>query len=176
MQTSDITGSPKTTLSFKHGFLLFSRMEVIDQSLLLITVRCKWCSLVFDVCRSCWHGQCYCCDGCRDAAQSASHRNAQARYRLTVKGKEAHRQAERRRRLRQSKKTMDDAGTTPPAGYVTQAPKIVRSRCHFCGRPGFAVDHFPRRGYGRAALQRPGLYGARYDTKRTHCPPPCQKT
>lgn len=167
-----------TTSVFLQGRLMGGRMK----TLLLKTIQCKWCSRSFDVCRSCWRGQIYCCDECREAAQMASHRKAQQQYRLTAKGKTAHRQAERRRRLRQHKKTMDDASSTPHPTYDTPSKKLTYpvGCCHFCGRRGLVMDHFPRRGYGKTNFQGTlaGLqgHGGWNDSKRTPYSSSCQET
>lgn len=118
--------------------------------LLLKEISCKWCQQVFHVCQHCWRGQAYCSDTCRQAAQSESRRKAQQKYRQTQKGKESHRQAERRRRMRQGKKTMDDPSSTPDVDYakVHLNSIIFPPCCHFCGKTGSIVGHFPRRGYG----------------------------
>ena len=126
----------------------------------LIRVFCRWCNIGFCVCRCCWRGQAYCSDVCRNAARRASHRKAQQRYRQTEKGKKSHRLAENRRRHRKNKplsKKMDDATTRTPFDWAMVALRKenlvgfcpdLKSRCHFCGRMGVIVSHFPRRGYG----------------------------
>lgn len=103
------------------------------------------------MCQSCWRGQVYCGDRCREAAQHEAHRKAQRRYRQTENGREAHRQAERKRRLKKNKKTVDDEGSTPqlPCGNVSLNLPGKKVRCHFCGSCGVIVKHFPRRGYGK---------------------------
>jgi hypothetical protein len=82
--------------------------------------------------------------------QRQAHREAQRRYRQSLRGREAHRQAERRRRMgkmKKNQKTVDDATSTP------RLPRIIfcahrRGRCRFCGCAGVIVKAFPRRGYG----------------------------
>lgn len=115
---------------------------------------CKHCRLLFAICQSCYRRQIYCCQSCRIEGQRLLHRQAQKRYRQTVKGREAHRQAERRRRMRKSvknKKTVDDASSTPTKSHAT-LPLIEHflvQQCHFCGCPGVLVYKFARRGYGQ---------------------------
>lgn len=128
--------------------------------MLLIQVNCSRCGLRFSICRRCWRGQAYCSDECRSAGGILTHRNAQRRYRQTSKGRCAHREAERRRRMRLSKKTVDDVSSTVHTlqykisssygrSLFRKRAKIGgRSRCHFCGKYGTVVDRFPRRGYG----------------------------
>ena len=131
--------------------------------LLLIEIHCRWCGLVFDVCRSCYRGHAYCSDECRVAGKRKSHRKAQRKYRRTTKGKKQHCEAENRRRYRsdeknhQSIRKMDDAATIVLSEWCMGLLVGVRNRlfhvqaspkCHFCGSYGHLVDEFPRRGYG----------------------------
>ncbi len=121
---------------------------------LLKCIECRRCAQTFYVCRSCWRGQAYCCQGCRRAAQKEARCKAQRKYRQTVKGKEAHCRQERNRRLRQSEKTMDDASTNPGMIHdnVSSKPDCTGPCCHFCGKIGQIVDFFPWRDYaGRPA-------------------------
>lgn len=99
-------------------------------------------------------GQCYCCDRCRFIAQRESRRRAQRRYRQTGKGRKAHREAERRRRIRKTRsiqKNVDDKGSTPPTPHAILFTKPLNSTgfCHRCGIAGVVVSDFPRRAYGR---------------------------
>lgn len=128
--------------------------------ILLLEIECSHCHRPFYVCRSCYQGQSYCCDPCRTAAQKNGHREAQRKYRRTANGREAHRNAEIRRRMRRNNKkckkaqekakTVDDEGTTTSCCRTklhTILPKR-KPQCHFCGAYGVVVTHFPRRGYG----------------------------
>lgn len=117
---------------------------------LLKKIRCKHCGSIFYVCRSCWRGQVYCGDICRRIAQQKAHREAERRYRQTEKGREAHRQGEKRRRIRKNEKTVDDEGTTPQLACDNMPTNVPGKevKCHFCGSYGGVVKHFPRRGYG----------------------------
>ena len=128
-------------------FVQDGRMEII----LLKTVSCRWCGRTFHICRSCWRGQAYCRDSCRRNSKRKAHRLAQQRYRRTTKGREAHRQAARRRRMQVSEKTVADASSTPTPEHdrLPQNHPFTNPCCHFCGRKGVIVDHFPRRGYGK---------------------------
>lgn len=120
-------------------------MEIV----LLIRIDCRRCAQIFHVCRSCWRGQAYCCLECRLSAQREAHRKAQRKYRQTSKGKQTHRLQEKNRRLRQSKKTMDDATTNPNMIHdnILSKPVYTGSCCHFCGKTGHIVDFFPWREY-----------------------------
>ncbi len=119
--------------------------------LLLKAVSCRRCGRSFYICWSCWRGQAYCCDTCRRNFQREAHRLAQQRYRQTAKGREAHRQAERRRRMQVSEKTVADTSSIPAPRHdsLPQDQQHIVPCCHFCGRKGVIVVHFPRRGYGR---------------------------
>ena len=85
--------------------------------------------MVFPVCRSCFRGQVYCSDQCREQARTEQRRQAQRRYRKTEKGRKAHRNAERRRRIKKSKKTMDDQGSTPLSSGGDMIARAVRLTC-----------------------------------------------
>lgn len=136
--------------------------------MLLIQIRCR-CGVIFCICRSCWRGQAYCSDKCRIAGRRQAHREAQRRYRQTERGRYNHRKAEHRRRIRISKKSVDDRGSTPqgPCNKIVSSyikPSVrdflvsVKAgvgesrRCHFCGTSGVVVERFPRRGYGKHTL------------------------
>ena len=128
--------------------------------LLLIKIRCRWCGLIFYICRPCFRGQAYCSDPCRKVAKQKIKRRAQKKYRGTDKGKKAHCKAENRRRHGESKKNqknMDDPTSTVLPAWVMELLCRLWSRifypkqtsyCHFCGRPGQIVNQFSRRGYG----------------------------
>ncbi len=117
---------------------------------LLKRIECKRCSLEFLICRSCWRGQAYCSEACRQIAQKEGHCIAQHKYRQTEKGKKAHRQQEKRRRQRNSKKTVDDASSTPGLVHDNVKASLLFPNpcCCFCGKTGQIVDDFPRKGYG----------------------------
>ena len=129
--------------------------------LFLIEVCCHWCGMNFCVCQRCWRGQAYCSEECRRSGRRRVHREAQRRYRRTLKGKKAHCQAENRRRHGWSKKNekkMDDLSSRGLAkraiGLLVYAYLVLAraragfdssKRCHFCGCKGQVVDRFPRR-------------------------------
>lgn len=134
---------------------------------LLLQIKCKYCQQCFLLCRSCYRGQCYCCGRCRFIAQREARRRAQQRYRLTKKGRKAHREAERRRRIRKTRniqKTVDDKGSTPPIPHAILFAKPLNSTgfCHYCGVAGVIVRNFPRRAYGGRCSRR------NYDKKATY--------
>jgi len=119
--------------------------------ILLKTIQCKHCGLIFHVCRSCFRGQAYCCDFCRHEARKKNHREAQRRYQQTEEGRETRRNAERMRRIKKGEKTVADQSSTPESSCDNVQPKWFGGghRCHFCGRRGVVVKDFPRQGYGR---------------------------
>lgn len=116
----------------------------------LKTIQCKRCHEIFFVCNHCWRGQAYCCDKCRQAAHREAHNKRQRKYRQTPKGRQAHCRQEKNRRLRKTKKTMDDASSTLPVQHDNDPVErlFCPPCCRFCGRQGTIVDGFPRRGYG----------------------------
>ena len=123
------------------------------KKILLCEIECKHCHLLFYVCQSCFHGQCYCSPFCRITTQKQAHCNAQQKYRQTDKGRANHCQSEKRRRTHQNKnnsKTVDDRGTTRPCRYIKLYKTVIKKtpQCHFCGAPGVVVSYFPHRNYG----------------------------
>ncbi len=149
----------QATLPSYCTFRLIARPEAC-LALLLLFIQCRWCNLGFCLCRSCWRGQAYCCDQCRQAAKLKNQREAQRKYRQTEKGKKAHREAENRRRHSQNQnkqKNMDDATSTPRRSWTMAFIVRVKinilhmnrgPKCHFCGVSGRIVSAFSRRGYG----------------------------
>ena len=118
---------------------------------LLKMVRCRCCGRYFHVCRSCWRGQAYCGERCREIRQRRLHQIAQKKYRHTDKGRKTHRLYEQKRRKNQKKKKiMGDDSATPPKSCDMESKKRSgnRPRCLFCGSIGVVVDQFPRRAYG----------------------------
>lgn len=118
-------------------------------AVLLIRIRCKTCQLIFYLCRSCFRGQVYCCDGCRSVSTRKAHRQAQSLYRTSDKGRQANRIAAKRRRMKKREKSVADEGSIPQANYAMLPPASVLKKvvCLFCGISGRVVAHFPRRGY-----------------------------
>jgi len=127
--------------------------------LFLKKIVCKHCGSIFYVCRSCWRGQVYCGDICRRITQLKAHRESERLYRQTEKGREAHRQGEKRRRIRKNEKTVDDEGTTPPLARDNMDSNLPGEeiKCHFCGAYGVVVKHFPRRDYGGRLYPSEGI-------------------
>lgn len=84
----------------------------------IIVVQCRECDTSFGICRKCWRGQSYCRVACRESMQKRKHCQAQYRYRQTEKGKEAHREYERKNRRIQR----------PDKSQVKVDPKPSRER------------------------------------------------
>ena len=142
-------------------------------------ILCAQCGRGFCVCQSCWRGQSYCSEECRGTARREARHATQRRYRRTEKGKKAHREAEKRRRVGLTKKNsriVGYRGSTPQCGDAKMETSpggsddggsegganavIVVCRCHFCGSWGIVVDRFPRRGYGKQQYRVAGASGA----------------
>ena len=149
----------------------------------ILAIQCRYCCLVFYLCRSCYRGQCYCSDSCRSIAQREAHRKAQQRYRQTEKGRIAHSRAEQRRRLKKNsscQKNMDDEGSTPtdPCGNLLVKQVNNPVCCCCCGVIGLVVETFPRRGYGRRPFlvmqcwnhPQEGHYGQKTASQPRTCP------
>ena len=122
------------------------RYGMCHTEVLLIKIECRHCKTRFLVCRACYRGHVYCCTACRLEAQKISHRNSQRKYRRSEKGKSAHRENEKNRRMGRVKKTMADASILPIIFRVLNylyRPK-QRHRCSFCGVFGKIVGAFPR--------------------------------
>ena len=132
--------------------------------MLLVRIICRFCRRIFYLCRRCYRGHAYCGDFCRIEGRLQKRRQAQRRYRQTLKGKKKHREDENRRRqkLRRQKveKNMDDTSSTALLRWVTTMAIFVhflgsrmksgfgKPRCRFCGAFGRPVGRFPRRPYG----------------------------
>jgi len=144
----------------------------------LKAIECRLCGQLFFICQSCYRGHAYCCDTCRNSAYRIAKRKRQQRYRGTPNGRENHRKSERRRRMRQSEKTVGDAGSNfvSPVISSPENSSFKSPCCHFCGAKGVLVDRFPRRRYGKMRstfsdnlIFRPG---AHYDQKTPSRIPP----
>ncbi len=128
-------------------------------------VNCRWCGEIFYICRSCWRGQAYCSDQCREAGKRKTRREAQKRYRETEKGKNQHCEAENRRRMGLSKKNKRTMADTSCESHYTFRKKKMRvgfsskeqaegavgteikiGKCHYCDIRAAIVTEFPERG------------------------------
>ncbi len=76
---------------------------------------CPRCQTRISVCRSCDNGQQYCGSACSTLARRDSLRIIRRRYRASQKGRENHRKAEQRRRMRRSgDDSVGDQGSQKP--------------------------------------------------------------
>ncbi len=131
----------------------------------LVQICCRQCGIYFAICRKCFRGEAYCSDSCRNKGYQRLHRDAQKRYREKKKGKQKHRQAERRRRWKlwennqkkeyniNNRKKIAKSLKQSKTHFVKEAVLKMKKRvgenthCHFCGQEGIIVKKFPRRGY-----------------------------
>ena len=97
------------------------------------------------------------------SARCQAHREAQQRYRQTAKGREAHRLAERRRRMHRTKKTVDDQSSTPLPERPILPHQIYRGVVAFVGVAALSWRHF----HGEAMPEDPmGGIDANEDKRR----------
>lgn len=149
-------------------------MEVV----FLKAIKCRLCGQLFFICQSCWRGHAYCSDIYRHTACLNAKRKRQHKYRRTKKGRENHRQTERRRRMRHSKKTVGDASSNFTSLVISSTQNLSFSTpcCHFCGAKGVLADQFPRRRYGgrRSIVSANHIFqpGVHYDQKKPNRKPP----
>ena len=114
-----------------HRFRSLTRRKrwgMCQTDVLLIEIECRHCKTCFVMCRECYRGHVYCGTACRIKAQKISHRRSQKKYRRTEKGKTAHRENEKKRRLGRVKKTMADATTRPFFFRLLKFPYIKNQR------------------------------------------------
>ena len=111
---------------------------------------CPRCQTRLSVCRSCDNGQEYCGTACSTLARRDSLRVIRKRYRASQKGRENHRKAEQRRRVRRcSDDSVGDQGSQhrPKAdtlemstaehgsGLKTTPETTSGLACSVCGQP-----------------------------------------
>ena len=63
-----------------------------------VKIICACCGVRFAVCKSCYCGQVYCSDQCRESGYREKSRLRQRKFRKTEKGKQRHAEDERKRR------------------------------------------------------------------------------
>ena len=141
-------------LKFSSAFVISQALkgvmgEICQDDILLIKIECRRCSLVFYLCRSCYRGHAYCCDFCRKTARRDAHRIAQSKYRTSDKGRKNNLMAAKKRRIKQSQKSVADRGSIPlpKNAIMPQFFLSEETRCLFCCVSGTVVARFPRRGY-----------------------------
>ena len=118
-----------------------------------VCIVCQWCGLECFVCRSCWRGQKYCSKDCSGKGYRRNHRNSQAKYSGTEKGRKSHRLRQRRHRL---KNIETDEATTKCSRPVKLLPPI--SDCCFCGNPIGHIYHLTRNDLNFFSFRRPYAY------------------
>lgn len=113
------------------------------------------CGVPFFVCRSCYRGQRYCSDGCRQAARREQRRAANRRHQQSDDGRLDHRDRQRAYRQRRLAGVTDQGSAPAPASGSIAAPgptgRTARRRarrpvcCIVCGRRGRLIEMFKRR-------------------------------
>ena len=77
----------------------------------LLKMVCGWCGGTFGVCFSCFRGQRYCSNGCRNRSRVEQDREADRKYQQTPAGAERHRERQREYRLRQGVAGVTEQGS-----------------------------------------------------------------
>ena len=129
------------------------------------------CGEMFFICQSCYRGQVYCGDGCRDRMRREQRRRANRRYEQDPEVRADHCQRQRAYRRRCRREHVTDhtsAGVLRSGSIGTPLPETVmrtsvaevshdrprlerlkeaiRLVCIFCGQTGSFIDAFPDRG------------------------------
>ena len=119
------------------------------------------CGVMFYICGSCYRGQAYCGDGCRNRAQLQQHRNANRKHQESPEGRLDHRDRQRAYRARCRLRRVTDhtsagsgrsgniGATWTETGMSTPLLEILQDRlrlerlqaaiqpvCILCGRVG----------------------------------------
>jgi hypothetical protein len=84
-------------------------------------LRCKQCSSIFVVCKSCYRGQRYCGAVCRKLGYAATIKAAKQRYEASLEAKLDHR--DRSRRYRSNKESVTDQASYFSLPAVHESPK-----------------------------------------------------
>ena len=108
--------------------------------------RCVKCCKVMNICASCYRGQHYCGQSCREKSQASLSRLRNRRYQLSLKGRLSNRLRQARFRARQGRLSSNRMQVSKPKEIVTDATsknfmspiaeKKKQSdgvRCFFCG-------------------------------------------
>ena len=128
----------------------------------LLKILCGCCRMIFHMCRSCYRGQVYCSEECRDSGYRRNHREAQRKYRSTEKGRQSHCDAERRRRMNASENSSFKVVLYGTCACLAEMVLSIfeedmtgeekPAHCKICGIAGIVVNAFPQRGYGKVPL------------------------
>jgi hypothetical protein len=129
----------------------------------LETITCRCCDQVFFICHSCYHGQAYCQQSCRDKARKEQVRLANQIYLATIKGQKRRAAAVLAYRARQ-RSGLEPKGPSPSSGRSLAPGQVTgcnRSRssahpspmvswpqtahCCLCGRLGRVFAPVDRR-------------------------------
>ncbi len=114
------------------------------------------CGALFFICRSCYRGQRYCSEPCRQAARREQRRAANCRHQRTDEGRLDHRDRQRAYRQRRLARVTDQ-GSAPmltsasiprqpdPAGPNARLLARRRVCCIVCGRRGRLIEMFKHR-------------------------------
>lgn len=82
----------------------------------LVELICRRCSGKFELCRSCYRGQAYCGDACRQAARRDSIVRARGRYASSRRGRLKHQDRQNHYRRESRKRNVTDHSSTEPGG------------------------------------------------------------
>ena len=93
--------------------------------------RCRACSAVFVICRSCDRGQRYCSPGCRVPAQREQRRRANRRHQHSPEGRLDHRD-----RQREYRKRCAQRGVTDTSSAVLTSPGSISTWLRKCEPTG----------------------------------------
>ena len=128
------------------------------QQVLFYERRChaRDCGALFYICRSCYRGQRYCSEGCRQATRREQRRAANRRHQQSPEGRLDHRDRQRTYRLGGVRLRVTDQGSAAelPSGSITQRDPIEmkpgrrelkRVCCLVCRRRGEFIEMFKRR-------------------------------
>ena len=108
----------------------------------LETITCRRCDQVFFICKSCYRGQAYCRQLCRQEARAEQVQLANQTYLATLNGQERRAAAVEAFRARQ-RRGLASSGTLPSSGAARtsmSSPECNRSRC---SAPRFPVASWP---------------------------------
>ena len=113
------------------------------------------CGALFFICRSCYRGQRYCSEPCRQITRREQRRAANRRHQQSPEGRLDHADRQREYRLRLARRVTDQrsaeestSGTISPSDPIEPRPGRLAPRrvcCIVCGRRGRFIEIFQRR-------------------------------